>query len=305
MKNTLSFDVLSCVNQVYGRMQDNYKFAYPGDNFESSRAHQILCRFGTFSSFIHTLLQSENFDTDNAVDSIYFQQILANSKIIAFDKDWSYPGGNLSTNRVSTSLNCIESSIRNYDSSIKILGNHCFKDKTVAFNLIHFIEKISCNNFYNYAYPDNNYSSEKGHPALQMLLTLTECTMFVFNNIKTDNPELEVIIKNSFDKVQTCKEYLNKAYPNGSFNSAVGHSCLSQFINAWKNFKEISLTSLKTYFEKQNIIKEYENKLKEHNIISSQSTTPDNIEPNNDIAVEVTPVDTFSTPIIKKVKSLL
>lgn len=121
MKNSLSFDVLSCVNQVYGRMQDNYKFAYPGDNFESSRAHQILCRFGTFSSFIHTLLQSENFDTDNAVDSIYFQQVLANSKIIAFDKDWSYPSGNLSTNRASTSLNCIESSIRNYESSVKIL----------------------------------------------------------------------------------------------------------------------------------------------------------------------------------------
>lgn len=308
MTNTVPLAVLSCIDQIYGRMQDNYKFAYPNDNFDTTRGHQVFCRFSMFCNFIHTLLNKDNVDTDNAVESIYFQQVLANTNIISSDKEWAYPSNNLSASRSSTALNCIESSIRNYVSAIKVLGEHCFNNKTVDFNLINFIEKVSVSNAYNYAYPNNHYDEEKAHASFQMLLTISECTIISLSSIKTNQEELQNILTTSIEKVQFCKDVLSKAYPNNSFNKSVGHQCLTQFINSWKSFKEISLTSFKTHFEKQNIIKEYEAKLKEHNIVSQVAETPDMEKEAIEKPIEeigTQSVDSLNMPVVKKIKSLL
>lgn len=300
MNKNLSFDVLYCLDKIYGRMKDNYNFAYPNDNFDSNRAHQVLCRFGVFHASLITIFSKENMIPSNELENVFFQQIQANAKIISFDKEWAYPQNTLSDNRAPSALNCIESSLKNYRSAIVLLGKHCFNNSKAQFNLLNFIENLSCSHFYNYAYPDNNYSEGKAHPAFQMLLTLSENVLFVIDSIQTNDEDLQKILQTSKEKMEETKSHLTNAYPNNSFNKNVGHQCLTKFINSWKNFKEFSVTSLKTYFEKQAIIQEYEAKL---NLHAEKAQVTFN---KPEIVEEVVgTVPEMTTSVVRKVKSLL
>lgn len=301
MNKNFSFDVMTCLDKIYGRMKDNYSFAYPDDNFSSDRAHQVLCRFGVFYTSLNTIFSKTYIIPDNEVENIFFQQVVANAKIIGFDKEWAYPNETLSLSRAPSALNCIESSLKNYRSSISLLGNYCFREKQAQFNLLNFIENLSCTHFYNYAYPNDLYSGETAHPAFQMLLTFTENIIFVIQSIKTDDDEIKKILTNSSQKITNAKENLLTAYPNNSFRKEIGHQCLSKFIASWKNFKESSVTELKNYFEKQAIIEEYESKLNLH-------TEKAQVTFNKPEFVEekvVEPVPEVSTTVVRKVKSLL
>ena len=194
MNKNFDLNIMSCLDKIYDRMNDNYNFAYPNGSFEATRAHQVLCRFGTFHATLITLFDKNYFIACNEVEKVFVKQMYNHSKIVNFDKEWAYPNGALSENRASGSLNCIETSMKNYRDSIKLLGNYCFADKKASFDLIGFIENISCLNAYNYAYPNNYYNEDKAHASIQMLLTIVENVVFIVDSIVAPNTEVKNII---------------------------------------------------------------------------------------------------------------
>lgn len=306
MNKTVNLNIMSCLDKIYGRMNDNYNFAYPNGNFDVNRAHQVLCRFSIFHTTLITLFDKENMIASNEVEKVFFQQMMGNAKTIGFDKEWSYPNGNLSENRAPSSLNCIETSMKNYHSSIKLLGKHCFTDKTATFDLVHFIQNVSCLNAYNYAYPNNYYNEDKAHASIQMLLTITENVMFIVESVVAPNKEIETIITTYAGKMDSAKKTLLKAYSNNQFSKESGHACLNKFIEIWKNAKEVCVPQLKTYFEKQALIADYEAKLQQQKTSSDNyhlddilNKTP--IGKKDEEVVEDEPV----IPAVRKVKSLL
>lgn len=303
MNKTLNLNVMSCLDKIYERMNDNYNFAYPNGSFDQNRAHQVLCRFGTFHATLTTLFDKDYMIASNEVEKVFFQQMVSHAKIIGFDKEWAYPNSSLSDSRAPSALNCIETSMKNYRSSIKLLGNYCFADKKATFDLIGFIENISCLNAYNYAYPNNYYNEDKAHAAIQMLLTITENIIYIVESIVPPNSEVHNIISTYSGKLDSAKKTLLKAYPNNQFNKELGHSCLSKFIETWKSAKEVCVPQLKTYFEKQELIADYEAKLHK-NTYSTDSYTP---EPTVETTVEPTPevVEDTTIPVVKKIKSML
>lgn len=306
MNKTLNINIMSCLDKIYERMNDNYNFAYPNGNFELNRAHPVLCRFSVFHATLITLFDKDNLIACNELEKIFFQQVIGNAKTIAFDKEWSYPNGSFSENRAPSSLNCIETSMKNYRSAIKLLGNHCFSDKKANFDLVHFVKNISCLTAYNYAYPNNYYSEDKAHAAIQMLLTITENVIHIVNSVVAPDKEVDNIISNYSTKLESAKQTLLKSYPNNQFNSQYGHACLNQFIETWKNAKEVCVPQLTTYFEKQALIADYEAKLQQ------QKHSGDNY--HLDVILNKTPIDKKEevvvvdepvVPVVRKVKSLL
>lgn len=295
MNKLVSLDVFSCLDSMYKRMSSNYDFAFPNNNFSEGRAHQILCRFNVFDNHVKLILLLENIPSPDTLQSIYFKQVIANISVVEFFRNWTYPQNNIDHGRTKIALHCIESSLKNYRNAITLLGEHCVKDKTVDFDLIHFIKEISCSSYYNYAYPKNNYSEEAAHPAFQMLISLTDNVSDVLSSIKTNNPELNTIIVTMASKVKLLKDNLNKAYPNNNFKSSLGHQFLTEFINSWKSFKELSVTSLNSYFEKQALINQYEAKLNPNNVPSVESSV---VNPIIEPIVETTTTS-------HKIKSLL
>lgn len=310
MNHTLPLDILSCIDLIYGRMQNNYSFAFIDNKFEEQRAHPILCRFTVFNNNIKSILSKEVVISPEPLQDIYFKQVIENLSIIQRYKEWAYPNNSLNNDRIYTSLNCIESSIKNYNGAIKLLGNYCLNDKYVDFNLMHFVSNISCSIYFNYAYPDEHYSESKSHPTFQMLLTLTENISYVVNSLKTEDVELQSIISTMTEKLKISQQILIKAYPDNKFKNSIGHSCLSQFMTSWLSFKESSLTSLKNHFEKKQLIKDYEAKLDIHNELIDKTKEKSydltsNLITNTQSFVESPELPQVSLPIVKKIKSLL
>lgn len=296
MNKTIPLDLFSSIDSIYERMGHNYSFAFPDNSFSQSRAHPVLSRFDVFSNFLKLVLKKDYVTTENSFQEVYLNQIVENVKIIIYDKDWAYPEGKLNENRGLAAINCIDSSLKNYKSSIKLLGEHCLKNNVVSFDLIRFINDVSCLNYYKYAYPNNYYSEDKAHNTFQMLLALTDSLSLVLNTVITDDKELNDIISNVNDKLKESKKYLNQAYPDNNFDKSSGHECLSKFLKSWTSFKEFSLISLKNYFEKQELITDYENKLN-----SLSQITVDHKE-KNESEEQLT---NTQLPVIKKIKSLL
>lgn len=324
MNKTLPLNLMNCLEKIYGRMTDNYNFAFPDSNFAENRAHQVLSRFGTFHVTINTLFDEDYMHPSNELEKVFFKQMLGNAKTIAFDKDWAYPKNQLAESRAPSALNCIETSLKNYRNSIKLLGNYCFSDKQANFDLLGFIENISCLNAYNYAYPNNHYNEDKAHPAIQMLLTITENVTYIVNSVVSPDAEVNNILSNYANKLDSAKNILLKCYPNNQFNKDLGHDCLSKFIETWKNAKEVFVPNLKTYFEKQEIIAEYEAKLnnkEEKNVtfpqyqhfeelinsgnVMLEKQQAENISEQNSVEKKPEVVELPVVPVVKKIKSML
>lgn len=292
MNKTVSLDIFSCIDLIYEHMEINYFFAFPDNNFSESRSHQVLSRFSVFSKFISLIFNKNKIITTNPLQEIYFQQIISNANIICQDKIWAYPDKILNNNRSLISIECIDSSLKNYKTSIKLLGEHCLKNNTVSFNFIDLIKSVSCLDYYNYAYPNKSYSEDQAHISFQLLLAITESLSAIINSIKTEDKELTDILSNMNGKLQESKQHIHNAYPKQNFDHSVGHACLGNFIESWSSFKEFSLISLKNYFEKKELIHNYENK------INSFSPTNLEIESKKQLTTE-------EPNIVKKIKSLL
>lgn len=304
MNKILPLNIMSCLDKIYERMNDNYNFAYPNGSFEQTRAHQVLCRFGTFHATLTTLFDKDYMIASDEVEKVFFNQMMQHAKIIGYDKEWAYPNGSLSDNRAPSVLNCIETSMKNYRNSIKLLGHYCFADKKANFDLVGFLENVSCLNAYNYAYPNNYYNEDKAHAAIQMLLTITENVMYIVDSVVSNNPEVKIILSTYYNKLESAKQTLLKAYPSNQFNKELGHACLSKFIETWKIAKEVCVPQLKTYFEKQEIIADYEAKLNQQKSSGDIYTPDHNVETS--LTLDKQPeVEEPSIPVVKKIKSML
>lgn len=324
MNKTLNLNVIDCLDKIYGRMKDNYDFAFPDSKFSQNRAHQVLCRFGTFHATLNTLFDPDYMIPSNEVEKVFSQQMINHAKIIGWDKEWAYPNGSLSENHAPNALNCMDTSIKHYNNSLKLLGNYCFADKKANFDLLGFIENISCLNAYNYAYPNNYYNADKAHPAIQMLLTITENIIFIVDSVVTPNAEVKTIVSNYINQLESARKTLLKAYPNNEFSKELGHTCLGKFIDIWKNAKEVFVPNMKNYFEKQELIAEYEAKLnnkQEQMVTFPQYQHVDMLMADGNTSVVAIPIDNVIQevsvekkpvaveesviPVVKKIKSML
>lgn len=299
MNKNVSLDIFGYTNSLYHRMKKNYDFAFSNNTLERGRVHPILCRFGVFHNNFKLVFSEESIFPTDPLHSIFFQQVMGNVNIIYSDKEWCYPNNQINLERAHSSLSSIETSLGNYQKSISLLGKYCLQDKTVEFDLIHFLKNISCLSYYNYAYPNDHYSEPNAHPSFQMLLSLVTNVDSIISFVKTSDVQLQEIITTMHDKLTIITDNLNVVYPNNNFNNSLGHTSLSKFLHSWTNFKETSLNSLSNYFDRKNLIMNYENQLKNQGVINTPSVDTVTI-------AEVEKTEDVDTPsVVKKFKSLL
>ena len=272
MNNTVSLNLLAYTDLFYSQIKRNHVHAFPNNSFDSRRAHPVLCSIGVLTNSSNCILFKDLISYKNPLHELFSQQVIANIKIISNDKEWAYPNGILNIEHSLISLRCISSSIKNYETAIKILGQFCLTENTVDFDLTNFMKKITFSSYYDYAYPNNVYSEANAHPSFQMLISLTENVTSIIKSVQTDDSQLKTILIEIENKLQISIDQLHQAYPNNNFQATIGHKCLTKFVDSWKSFKDFSVSSLNNYFKEQALIEQYANKIKsldKTNIIDS------------------------------------
>lgn len=285
MSNTIDFDFSLFCDKMFSQMQSSYSFCFVDNTFKSERAHPTFCRFNVFYDLIKFTLSHTNQQENQ---KIFTQQVFSLCELLNKEKEWAYPEKSLSDTRSFATLHSLETVLESY--KIIKLSTKNFTD-SFSIQITDFLENVSCNVYYSYAYPDNYYSEPKSHPSFQMLKAF--CTSFshFIDCIKTDDDDLKVIINNIKKDINKCSDFLDKAYPNNSFSNSLGHKSLEAFIGHWKKLKTDNIPLLNNYFNTKTILNDYQKTVSNKTIESIAN-------------VDVTEIEE-PKPIIKKIKSML
>ena len=88
-----------------------------------------------------------------------------------------------------------------------------------------------------------------------------------------------------------------------------GHNTLSDFITNWASFKELTYSSIKSYFEKQNLIHDYNSKLEQIKNNNESSVITPNKDALSTVIINEHNIEQdnkeLSIIFVKKIKSLL
>ena len=164
MSNTIEFDFVKFCDKLFSQMESTYNFCFPEQTFQNDRSHQTLCRFHVF--YDNLIFISENIHKVES-QNLFVKQIIASCHLMEKEKEWAYPDGKINDSRTFSAINSLFTVIDTYRNIIK-LSTENFKD-LFSIDIIHFLENISSNNYYSYAYPDNYYREGKAHASIQML----------------------------------------------------------------------------------------------------------------------------------------
>lgn len=241
-------DLIPLLAQIHKRMNDQYQWAFPNHSLDKSRGHPTLCRIGTYARRLLNLCSPDALPQKDELQSIFLQQAAANAKVILDDKEWAYPDNSLSENRIASTLHCVQTSLKNFDEAILILGKAAYPEPA-SYDLLRHFYNNEVQKQYEYAYPDDHFSAGRGHACAQMLMSAVDCEAALIKRVLPGDEALAALLKELSAHLDKQSAALKKVYPNNNYDEHGCHAQLSSFIRSWKDYRDAGRSGLRAYYE--------------------------------------------------------
>lgn len=237
------------------------KYAYPNDEFKATAGHTAIQMSQTVISchyrLLDNLLSNDNSDNNNMDKNTLLKNILSYTKIVnknLYNKlEESYPD-NLYKESIAH-LKISQGFTMNTDLKLFVEN---FADITPSIQIEPmktFSLMFKYQNIINRAYPDNKYSGDRAHEALQRIRQLSfHIFSFIKNLIESNTPEKNdfksesninseqlSFLSNLKTHVSELTDIVLIAYPNDALDTQLGHSA---FTAASKKIKLIEQYTL-------------------------------------------------------------
>jgi hypothetical protein len=261
MQNSdISFDIHQFINSIYKLLESEINFAFPDNNLDINRGHQIFSRMYTLSRFLKTFFNPSFFQIDE-LETVFIQKILGNILSIQSHIDFSYPKPKevFDSNRCLSSFAAINAIVQNYERSDKLLNNYCFKKneekKLISFDLFQMIDSFDCKSEYFYTFPYHNgvrnYNIEKSHLSCQILLIFGQIFNLFLKNIYASDDALQSMIDDMRKQMNESSQNILSAYnqPDGLYQKDLGFQVIEQFYKNWKKIQSENIPELKNYLD--------------------------------------------------------
>ena len=248
----IKLDLPGLLDNSYEHMHSQYLFCFPGDGgIELGRAHPSFSRIGTTARRIANLCELANLPQRDPLHAHCLAQIEQNALIILEEKDWAYPSGNLSEQRIASALNCLNTCIKNYSRSLAPFAKAAFQEPA-SFDALRHYCRADISSTLRYAYPNDEFDPGRGHACAQSLLSFVEFEIQIADHLRIGtDPELAEIAHAIKSGLRAQKSTLMKIYPGNYYDNGECHISLMAFQRQWKSLSEAARSSLRGFYASQ------------------------------------------------------
>lgn len=248
----IKIDLPGVFDKSYEHMRSQYEFCFPDNgSIELPRAHPSFSRIGTTARRIANLASQAFFPQQEPLHAHCLAQIEQNALLMLDEKDWAYPGGNLSEQRVPSALNCLNTCIKSYRRSLAPFAKAAFPEPA-SFDALRHYACADISKSLRYAYPNDEFDPSRGHACAQTLLSSVEFEIHIADHLRTgSDPALAEIVKAIKASLFTQKQTLLKIYPNNYYDNDECHINLMSFQRQWHGFTGAARNSLRAFYESQ------------------------------------------------------
>lgn len=234
-KKVITIPFMECLSMGVKRTKDyclSYAYPKPEEKYIAAKAHTAIQSAQTMLRAIHYLsdtllndlkvLPEEEAKFSSLLTFVGDSMELADQSINKpYNNDENIFDPNQGHMAISMGFRVLQ--------TVGLFQNAFEKTEAIPANIPHLFENmLKFDSIINYAYPDNKYEPDFGHPALQRMF---QKELFIRDIIRMTKEQ--DIIKNDFavssffeimqDKVTHLIQLVEMAYPNDSFDANLGH----------------------------------------------------------------------------------